>query len=169
MALIAAEIIKCTQHPDANKLQVCDVFDGKNTVQIVCGARNARLGLKTILAPLGSRTPKGLLIREANLRGVTSTGMLCSAKDLDLSNEDGIIELPGHIPAGTPLEMISKEFLSATPWHLYSLVDTLLENQKTKKLISIKNYESLPQGVDYKIISQTFFQDGQYHYRHFKI
>jgi tRNA-binding EMAP/Myf-like protein len=167
--LIVAEIKTCIKHPDAAKLQVCEVFDGKETVQIVCGAANARAGMRTILAPVGVTTPKGLLIKEAALRGVNSKGMLCSAKDLDISNEDGIIDLPATIAIGTKLKDVPVDFLSSTPWHSFSLVDSIWENLKDKKLTVIKKGEAEPSALDFRLLSQTFFQNGQYLYRHFKV
>ena len=169
MDLIVAEIKSCTKHPDAAKLQVCEVFDGKDTVQIVCGATNARSGMKTILAPVGATTPKGLLIREATLRGVNSNGMLCSAKDLDISNEDGIIDLPESVNIGTKLSDVPNDLLSSTPWHSYTLVDAIWENNKDKKLTVFRAGDAAPNTSDYKLLSQTFFQDGQYVYRNFKV
>ena len=169
MELIVAFIQSCKKHPDASKLQICEVFDGNKVVQIVCGATNARAGMKTILAPVGATTPKGLLIKEATLRGVTSSGMLCSAKDIDVSNEDGIIDLPEHIQLGTKLLDIPQEYLSSTPWHSYKLVDSMWENKKTNKLLMLKANEEQPSSKDYRLISQTFFENNQYIYRHFKV
>jgi tRNA-binding EMAP/Myf-like protein len=169
MELIVAEIKSCKKHPDASKLNICDVFDGTNILQIVCGAANAKAGMKTILAPVGATTPKGLLIKEATLRGFLSSGMLCSAKDVDVSNEDGIIDLPLDIAVGTKLKDIAHHFLSSTPWHTFSVIDSLWENNKTKKLLIVKKDESLPSKNDFRLLSQTFFQNGQYIYRNFKV
>jgi tRNA-binding EMAP/Myf-like protein len=169
MELIVAEITACTKHPDATKLNICTVFDGKQSTQIVCGAANARVGMKTILAPLGTTTPKGLLIKEATLRGVASSGMLCSAKDLDISNEDGIIDLPLDITIGTKLSDVPVQYLSSTPWHTFSVVDSFWENIKTKKILTVKKNECTPNPSEYRLLSQTFFQNGQYVYRNFKV
>ncbi len=169
MELLVAEIKSCKKHPDASKLNICDVFDGTNILQIVCGAANAKAGMKTILAPVGATTPKGLLIKEATLRGFLSSGMLCSAKDVDVSNEDGIIDLPLDIAVGTKLKDIAHYFLSSTPWHTFSVIDSLWENNKTKKLLIVKKDESLPSKNDFRLLSQTFFQNGQYIYRNFKV
>lgn len=169
MELIVAEIKSCKKHPNASKLNVCEVFDGINTLQIVCGAANVKAGMKTILAPVGATTPKGLLIKEATLREVLSSGMLCSAKDIDISNEDGIIDLPLEIAVGTKLRDVALHFLSSTPWHTFSVVDSLWENNKTKNLLIVKKDEALPHKNDYRLLSQTFFQNGQYIYRNFKV
>ena len=91
-----AKIIKVEKHPNADKLKVCDVsLGGKETLQVVCGAPNARDGLITIYAPPGATIPKNKLkLKIAKIRGVESKGMLCSENELNLSNEsEGIIEL----------------------------------------------------------------------------
>jgi phenylalanyl-tRNA synthetase beta chain len=104
--VVVAEIVSAERHPQADKLQVCRVSTGQGgeLLQIVCGAPNARAGLKTALAMVGSSLPGGLEIKAAKLRGVESTGMLCSAKELGLSdNSAGIIEFPEDAPLGRPL------------------------------------------------------------------
>ena len=91
-----AKIIKTEKHPNADRLKVCYVNIGeKNLKKIVCGAENARDGLITIYAPPGAIIPKTKLkLVEAKIRGVTSSGMLCSGFELNLSEEsEGIIEL----------------------------------------------------------------------------
>ena len=91
-----AKIIKAEKHPNADKLKVCDVNIGNNRiVKVVCGAPNARDGLVTIYAPPGATIPKTKFkLKIAKIRGVESSGMLCSESELNLSNErDGIIEL----------------------------------------------------------------------------
>ncbi|HEX5515323.1 MAG TPA: phenylalanine--tRNA ligase subunit beta, partial [Gammaproteobacteria bacterium] len=102
--VIVAEIIDCEQHPDADKLRVCRVSTGKEALQIVCGAPNARAGLKAPLAMIGAALPGGLAIRRSKLRGVESHGMLCSARELGLSEDAaGLMELPADAPVGTDL------------------------------------------------------------------
>ena len=91
-----ARIIKAEQHPNADKLKVCDVsIGGKEVFKVVCGASNARDGLVTIYAPPGAIIPKTKFeLKVAKIRGVESKGMLCSENELNLSDEsDGIIEL----------------------------------------------------------------------------
>ncbi|WP_439101515.1 phenylalanine--tRNA ligase subunit beta [Congregibacter sp.] len=103
--VIVAEITEAVQHPDADKLRVCTVDAGNGSpLQIVCGAPNARQGLKTPLAVVGAMLPGDFAIKAAKLRGVESQGMLCAASELGLSDEkDGILELPGDAPVGTDL------------------------------------------------------------------
>ncbi len=91
-----AKIIKTEKHPNADRLKICDVSIGeKNLKKVVCGATNAKEGLITIYAPPGATVPKTKTKLEvANIRGVTSYGMLCSKSELNLSDEsDGIVEL----------------------------------------------------------------------------
>jgi phenylalanyl-tRNA synthetase beta chain len=104
-AVLVAEILCAERHPQADKLQVCRVSVGSGEpVQIVCGAANARAGLKSALAVVGAKLPGGLDIKAAKLRGVESQGMLASAKELGLAETSaGILELPADAPVGMPL------------------------------------------------------------------
>ena len=103
--VVVAEIVEAARHPQADKLQVCKVkAAGGELLQIVCGAANARAGLKTALATVGAKLPGDKAITAAKLRGVESFGMLCSAKELGLSDtSEGIIELPADAPVGVDL------------------------------------------------------------------
>ncbi len=103
--LRVAEILSAEKHPDAQKLRVCRVAAGAGEpLQIVCGAPNARAGLKCALALIGARLPEGVTIKAAKLRGVESAGMLCSARELGLAEgSEGILELPADAPVGMPL------------------------------------------------------------------
>ena len=103
--VLVAEILSCARHPEADRLQVCQVSTGSGEeVQIVCGAPNARPGLKAPLATVGSVIPGGITIKAANLRGVESFGMLCSAKELGVDPDaSGLLELPFDAPVGVPL------------------------------------------------------------------
>lgn len=99
---IVAEIQEATQHPQADKLRVCKVNDGKGIRQVVCGAPNARAGIKVVLATEGVKIPaNGMVIKKSNIRGVESNGMLCSASELALGEDSaGIIELPANAVIG---------------------------------------------------------------------
>jgi phenylalanyl-tRNA synthetase beta chain len=99
-----ARIVEAVQHPNADRLRVCqvDTVDGRK--EIVCGAPNARAGLTTIYAPIGAYVPGlGVTLVEKPVRGVVSNGMLCSAAEMETAEEsDGILELPGDLAVGTP-------------------------------------------------------------------
>ncbi|MEO0392241.1 MAG: phenylalanine--tRNA ligase subunit beta [Pseudomonadota bacterium] len=97
-----AEITAASQHPDADKLQVCTVNTGSETIQVVCGAPNARAGLKGVFAPSGTHVPGiDLTLKATKIRGVESNGMMCSERELELSDEhEGIIDLPSDAPVG---------------------------------------------------------------------
>ncbi|MGH8179826.1 MAG: phenylalanine--tRNA ligase subunit beta, partial [Steroidobacteraceae bacterium] len=103
--VVVAQILSAQKHPQADKLRVCHVSMGQGEpLQIVCGASNARAGLKSALAVVGAKLPGGLEIKAAKLRGTESAGMLCSAKELGLADaSNGIVELPSDAPVGTPL------------------------------------------------------------------
>ena len=91
-----AKVLKVEKHPNADKLKVCDVtIGGKEILKVVCGAPNAREGLITIYAPPGAVIPKtNFELKVAKIRGVESSGMLCSESELNLSDDsEGIIEL----------------------------------------------------------------------------
>ena len=102
--VVVARIVECARHPQADKLQVCQVDGGgEQLFQIVCGAPNARPGLVAPLATIGTRVGE-LTIRAATLRGVDSNGMLCSARELGIdADASGLLELPADAPVGTPL------------------------------------------------------------------
>lgn len=101
-AFVVAEVKSVEKHPGADKLTVCIVNDGKQDIQVVCGAPNAKAGMKGVFAPSGTHIPgTGLDLKSAEIRGVKSNGMLCSEHELELSDEhDGIIELPKDAPVG---------------------------------------------------------------------
>ena len=101
--VFVAEIVAAEKHPDADKLKVCSVDIGRGELlQIVCGAPNARVGLKAPLATVGARIGE-IAIKAAKLRGVESNGMLCSARELGLDNDaDGLFELPADATVGSP-------------------------------------------------------------------
>ena len=100
---VIAKVISAEQHPNADRLRVCmvDSGDGK-PLQVVCGAPNARAGMISVFSPAGTYIPgKNITLSVGNIRGVESHGMLCSAAELELSNDhDGIIELPADATVG---------------------------------------------------------------------
>jgi phenylalanyl-tRNA synthetase beta chain len=109
-------ILKAEKHPDADKLQVCEVQIGDQTHQIVCGAPNARAGLNVVVALPGTTLPGDFKIKKSKVRGVESLGMICSERELGLStNHDGIMELPEDTQHG-------QSFIEAM-----GLADTMIE------------------------------------------
>ncbi|MEO5511500.1 MAG: phenylalanine--tRNA ligase subunit beta [Longimicrobiales bacterium] len=119
--VVVGEIVEVAPHPAADRLQVCSVNIGAaEHVQVVCGAPNARVGLRAPLAPVGTRMPDGLEIKAATLRGVESFGMLCSARELGIdADASGLLELP--------VDAIPGASLAAA----LSLPDTVLELKLT--------------------------------------
>lgn len=102
--VIVGRVVSAEPHPDADKLRVCQVEGGAETVQIVCGAPNARAGIKVAVAEVGAILPGDFRIKKAKLRGQPSQGMLCSEAELGFSDEhDGIMELPESAPIGENL------------------------------------------------------------------
>ncbi|MEK3940267.1 YtpR family tRNA-binding protein [Bacillus pumilus] len=95
------------KHPNADKLNICQVDVGDETLQIVCGAPNVDQGQYVVVAKVGAVMPSGLVIKDAELRGVPSSGMICSAKELDLPDapaEKGILVLEGSHQTGEPFK-----------------------------------------------------------------
>jgi phenylalanyl-tRNA synthetase beta chain len=120
--VVVGEVIESGRHPDAEKLSLCQVTtDGVNRLQIVCGAKNVRAGLKVAVAQVGAHLPNDVVIKRAKLRGAESNGMLCSARELGLGTDhEGIMELPDSLPlnqdlrAALDLEDVTLE-VNATP------------------------------------------------------
>ncbi|TPG10522.1 phenylalanine--tRNA ligase subunit beta [Rhodanobacter glycinis] len=103
--VVVAQIVAAEKHPEADRLQICKVDAGQGVLlQIVCGAPNARVGIKVPLATVGANLPGGIAIKAAKLRGVESTGMLCSARELGIdADASGLLELPAEAPVGQSL------------------------------------------------------------------
>jgi len=101
---IVGYVVEAKKHPDADRLRVCIVDTGKDQVQVVCGAPNARTGMKGVFARAGTTIPgTGVLLKSGIIRGQASNGMLCSAREMGLSDEhDGIIDLPEDATVGAP-------------------------------------------------------------------
>ena len=112
-----AYVVSAEKHPDADRLRVCIVDTGKEKLQVVCGAPNARAGMKGVFAPAGSFIPgTGITLKKGVIRGQESNGMLVSEREMGLSEEhDGIIDVPADVPVGTPFA------------ELYGLNDPVIE------------------------------------------
>lgn len=105
--LIVADVVACSKHPDADRLNVCTVDTGSEKLQVICGAPNVRKGLRICFAPVGARIPAwpehDNRLKQGVIRGLESNGMCCSEAELCLSDEsNGIMELDTDVPAGTP-------------------------------------------------------------------
>src|SRR5215472_5497564 len=98
-----ARVIEAVRHPNADRLRVCTLDTGTETVTVVCGAPNARTGMVGVFAPPGAFIPgTGITLKVGEIRGVRSAGMLLSERELGLSDEHaGIVELPEDAPIGT--------------------------------------------------------------------
>lgn len=104
--IVVGEVLATEQHPDADKLRVCQVSNGSETFQVVCGAPNVRPGLKIPFAMIGAELPGDFKIKKAKLRGIESFGMLCSAAELQISEEnDGLLELAADAPVGEDIRV----------------------------------------------------------------
>ncbi len=102
--VVVARVEEVSEHPNADRLSLCRVHDGRESVQVVCGASNVRAGRLYPLARVGATLPGGPTIRKAKIRGETSRGMLCSAKELGLgADHAGILELPAELEPGRDL------------------------------------------------------------------
>ena len=102
-------VVEARQHPNADRLRVCVVDTGAGQVQVVCGAPNARTGMKGVFAASGTTIPgTGMQLKASKIRGEESNGMLCSEREMGLSDEhDGIIELPEDAPVGAPFAEVA--------------------------------------------------------------
>ena len=120
-----AEIISAEKHPNADSLQVCKVSAGDEVLDIVCGAPNARVGIKVVLAKVGSVIPNGgFKIKASAIRGSSSNGMLCSEQELMTGNDsDGIIELPSNSIVGSEYQIEDDPMfdISVTPDKAFGL------------------------------------------------
>ncbi len=107
---VVAHVVEAKQHPNADRLRVCTVNSGAETLQVVCGAPNARTGLKVVLARPGAVIPiSGDVLKKGKIRDVESQGMLCSYRELKLGEDHaGIIELPEDAPIGAPVTQVLK-------------------------------------------------------------
>lgn len=104
---VVGYVVSKEKHSNADKLNVCQVEVGEETLQIVCGAPNVEAGQKVVVAKVGAVMPSGLVIRGADLRGIASSGMICSAKELELpdaSAEKGILVLDNSAEIGSAFQ-----------------------------------------------------------------
>lgn len=106
--IVVGEVLSVGSHPNADRLTVCQVTSGTETLTVVCGAPNVAVGIKVPLATIGTTVSNGLKIKKAKVRGVESFGMLCAADELGLSDDhSGLMILPPESKVGTPLSEIA--------------------------------------------------------------
>jgi phenylalanyl-tRNA synthetase beta chain len=106
--IVVGEVLSVERHPNADRLTVCQVNTGSETLTVVCGAPNVAAGIKVPLATLGATVPNGVKIKKAKVRGVESFGMLCAADELGLSEDhSGLMILPPDTRPGTPFAEIA--------------------------------------------------------------
>ena len=105
--LVVGDVLTAKKHPNADKLKLCSVSDGSETFSVVCGAPNVDSGQKIVFAKVGAILPGDFKIGKAKIRGVESFGMICSEKELGISEEhDGIMVLDSSLKAGTPIKKV---------------------------------------------------------------
>src|ERR1700679_2235784 len=133
--IVVAQIVSSVQHPNADRLRVCQVNDGTGVRQIVCGAKNYKDGDKAPLALPGARLPGDFVIKESKLRGELSQGMLCSAKELALAEDaEGLLILPPDAPVG-------KLFSEYMPG------DTIFEVEVTSNRPDLLSYQGIAREI----------------------
>jgi len=105
---VVGHVTATRQHPNADRLKLCTVDMGTGIFEVVCGAPNARAGIKGVYAPEGSYIPgSDMTLKKSKIRGIESCGMLCSERELEMSDEhDGIIELPADAEIGSSAAMV---------------------------------------------------------------
>ncbi|MBC8215477.1 MAG: phenylalanine--tRNA ligase subunit beta [Candidatus Marinimicrobia bacterium] len=111
---VTATVLSSEKHPNADKLKLCSVTDGDETFNLVCGAPNVSAGQTVVLAKIGAKLPGGFKIKKAKIRGEVSYGMLCSERELGISESaDGIMVLDNETPIGVEISEILNESLSS--------------------------------------------------------
>ena len=105
--LVVGDVLTAEKHPDADKLKLCSVSDGSETFSVVCGAPNVDAGQKIVFAKVGAVLPGDFKIGKAKIRGVESFGMICSERELGISEEhEGIMVLDESCKSGTPIKEV---------------------------------------------------------------
>ena len=100
--VLVGEVKECVKHPNADRLTLCKVFDGKKSFSVVCGAPNVNKGQKIAFAPVGTTLPGNIVLSKAKIRGETSEGMICSERELEISDDhDGIMVLNQKAKVGS--------------------------------------------------------------------
>ena len=104
--VVVGKVVPAEKHPNADRLKLCTVNDGTTTVNVVCGAPNVAAGQTVPFAQVGSELPGGIKISKAKIRGQESSGMICSERELGISDEhEGIMVLPDKLKAGQAINV----------------------------------------------------------------
>ena len=163
-SFVTCQVIQLDNHPQASKLKIAVVSDGHMKYSVVCGAKNIKLNMVTILAKPGATTNKGLKIQESSIRGVTSMGMLCSPLELGISQEQGIIDLNPKTILGIDYTGLAPSELSSTPWWSFKLLEQIFWDEKNKKMIIFRdNFGKIASHL--QILSETYWFGDKFHYR----
>src|SRR5690606_11034320 len=150
--IVVGEIREAVQHPDADRLRVCQVDVGQGALlNIVCGAPNARVGIKVPCALVGAELPPGddgkpFLIKVGKLRGVESQGMLCSARELKLSEDHGgLLELDAAAPVGQDIRSYLNLYDTSIPLKLTPNLACCLTDYRVARELVALSVEQLKQ------------------------
>ena len=149
--VVVGKVVTAKKHPNADRLKLCTVNDGRDTLSVVCGAPNVDAGQTIVFARVGSILPGDFVISKVKIRGEESRGMICSERELGLSDEhDGIMVLPNTLKVGNLIhphldKMYSALELDLTPnrpdgFSHYGIArEVALKTRRTLKNISVKN------------------------------
>ena len=142
--IVSAIVISTKKHPNADKLKLCQVFDGKDELQIVCGAPNVQTGQSVILAKIGSILPGDFKIKKSKIRGEESYGMICSERELGLSDEhEGIMTLGSDIKPGLSISDVLNPVFSSLELDISPNRPDALSHLGIAREISVKTNRSL--------------------------
>jgi tRNA-binding EMAP/Myf-like protein len=167
--IVTAKIEEIKPHPTSSGLKICQVSDGHDRFQIVCGSTNIFTGMLTILAKEGAQLPSGLVIQKTTIRAVDSFGMICSPRELGLRSESGAVDLPPTTKVGIDWTSMGHGIISSTPWYKYDLVEQFFLNDD-KKIYALHHYwksTSPHSSPTDQLIGQTYFDSAKqiYHYQ----
>ena len=161
------EIVHVQSLPQSTRLKECRIFDGKKEETVACGAKNVRENMKTLWAEVGTILPQAQeALKVISLGGVDSHGMLCSAKDLRVCREGGLVDLPAHVPLGTSWEDVDVDLLSSIPWHTYQQRECFYWDKESGQIHVFRKENPTPP-ENTVLISKTYFDGQGYRYRHF--
>ena len=135
---VVARVVEAKKHPDADKLTVCRVDNGSETVEVVCGAPNARTGLLGVFAASGAYIPgTGITLKPTEIRGVVSNGMLLSEKEVNLSDDhDGLINMPADAASAAPAASVTATCPTSSPPNASATVSLRSDRSPRKRAVT---------------------------------